>query len=133
MNGWARSEPSAFRGCRVLVLEDEYLIAEEIAAELEQAGAETIGPVARIHEALDLVRGSGRIDAALLDVNLGSEAAWPVVDALLARHVPLLLATGYDASAIPAAYAALPRCEKPISGRDILRALARLLAPTAAM
>ena len=69
-----------------------------------------------------------QIDGALLDVNLGNEAIWPVVDALLARHVPLVLATGYDASAIPPAYAGLPRCEKPATGQELVRALARTLA-----
>ena len=70
------------------------------------------------------------IDGALLDVNLGNEAIWPVVDTLLARNVPLVLATGYDASAIPAAYVGLPRCEKPATGQALARVLARVLATT---
>ena len=63
------------------------------------------------------------------DVNAGDGAVWPAVDMLLARGVPLVLAMGYDASAIPPAYADLPRCEKPTNGQGIVRALTQVLAP----
>ena len=112
---------------RVLVAEDEYLIAEEITTVLADAGAEALGPVPGVADALHLLATESRIDGALLDVNLGGEAVWPVVDALLARGVPVVLASGYDASAIPKLYAGLPRCEKPATGRDLARALARVL------
>ena len=64
------------------------------------AGAETLGPVPGVGDAVRLIAAEDRIDGALLDVNLGGEAVWPVVDALLARSVSLVLATGYDAGAI---------------------------------
>ena len=113
---------------RVLVAEDEYMIAEEIATTLGDAGAVVLGPVPGVAEALRLLAAESRIDAALLDVNLGGEAIWPVVNALLARGVPVVLASGYDASAIPATYAGLPRCEKPATGRDLARALVRAMS-----
>ena len=128
MTGTAPATQGTLQNCRILVAEDQYLIAAEIAQTLSDAGAETLGPVSRVGDALRLIAAEDRIDGALLDVNLGSEAVWPVVDALLARSVPLVLATGYDAGAIPRAYAHLPRCEKPASGRDLARALARVLA-----
>lgn len=112
------------QGCRVLVAEDEYMIAEE----LSDAGAQTLGPVSSVCDATRLIAAEEQIDGALLDVNLGNKGIWPVVELLLARSVPLVLATGYDASAIPQAYAQLPRCEKPVSGQDLARALAQLLA-----
>lgn len=118
---------AALANRRVLVAEDEYMIAEEIAMTLGDAGAEALGPVPRVADALRLIAAEDQIDGALLDVNLGGEAVWPVVDALLARGVPVVLASGYDASAIPAAYAGLPRCEKPATGRDLARALARAM------
>ncbi|MGI4802192.1 MAG: response regulator [Janthinobacterium lividum] len=121
----------SLRGRRILVVEDEYMIAQEIADELWTVGAETLGPVARIDDALGLIEIEETIDAALLDVNLGSAAVWPVVDSLLAYRVPVVLATGYDASAIPAAYAHLPRCEKPMAASDLVRALAQVLVPLA--
>ena len=119
---------SALVNRRVLVAEDEYMIAEEIATVLGDAGAEVLGPMPRVADALRLLAAENRIDGALLDVNLGGEAVWPVVDALLARGVPLVLASGYDAGAIPQAYARLPRCEKPVTGHDLARALAHALA-----
>lgn len=128
MTGTAAAARTALQGLRVLVVEDEYMIAQEIAEVLADAGAETLGPVPSVGEALRLVGAEARIDCALLDVNVGNEAVWPAVDMLLARGVPIVLATGYDASAIPRAYAHLPRCEKPASGSDLTRALAQVLA-----
>jgi CheY-like chemotaxis protein len=129
MTGTASITRDTLQGRRVLVAEDEYMIAEEVAGELSDAGAETLGPVSSVSDAVRLIAAEDRIDGALLDVNLGHEAVWPVVEVLLARGVPLVLATGYDASAIPQAYAHLPRCEKPASGRDLTRVLAQVLVP----
>jgi len=120
---------AALQGRRVLVAEDEYMIAQEIAETLSDAGAEIIGPVPSVSDALRLAAAEDRIDCALLDVNLGNEAIWPAVDMLLARGVPLVLATGYDASAIPQVYAYLTRCQKPAGGQDLARALIRVLVP----
>lgn len=113
---------------RILVAEDEYIIAEEIATVLAEAGAEALGPMANVADALHFVAAEEGIEGALLDVNLHGGAIWPVVDALLARGVPVVLVTGYDAGALPGAYAHLPRCEKPISGRALIRTLAHVLA-----
>lgn len=122
-------QPGSLRGRRVLVVEDEYMIAEEIAEELSNVGAQALGPVARVSDALHLIQMAERIDAALLDVNLGHDMIWPVVDLLVARGVPVVLATGYDAGAIPNAYVHLPRCEKPLTGQDLTRALTQVLVP----
>ncbi|MGE0370684.1 MAG: response regulator [Gammaproteobacteria bacterium] len=121
---------TALTGRRILVAEDEYMIAEDMADMLAEAGAEALGPVPSVNDALRLVSSSletGRIDAALLDVNLRGEAVWPVVDALLSRGVPVVLASGYDASAIPRIYTHLPRCEKPVAPYALAHVLARVL------
>jgi CheY-like chemotaxis protein len=125
--GVTPTEAAALRGRRILVVEDEYMVAEEIADMLSNASAETIGPVAFVSDAEILVATEDRIDGALLDVNLHGDSIWPVVDTLLARGIPVLLVTGYDASAIPQAYVQLPRREKPTGARDLTRALAQLL------
>lgn len=113
---------------RVLVAEDEYMIAEEIVEALVDAGAVVLGPVSTVGEALDLLVAENEIHGALLDVNLVGRTIWPVVDVLLARGVPMVLATGYEASAIPSVYIHLPRCEKPVGIRDLTRAIARQIA-----
>lgn len=119
----------ALRGRRILVVEDEYMIADEVAEALETAGAEVVGPVGQVGAALDLARVEGRLDGALLDVSLNGEMVWPVLDALAERGVPVVLATGYDASTVPPAYAHIPRCEKPAEMRVVLRALRTAIAP----
>lgn len=116
------------RGRRILVAEDEYMIADELAGVLGEAGAEVVGPVSRVREALDIVRSGGHLDGAVLDVNLVGEMIWPVAEALTARGVPVVLATGYDQGAIPADRASLPHCQKPVEARVIARALARSIA-----
>ena len=112
------------QGCRVLVVEDEYMLAQEMVRALEDEGAEVLGPVSSVTEACILAR-EGRPVAALLDVNLNGEMIWPVLDALLVRSVLTVLVTGYDESFIPATYGHLPRFEKPVSLRDVTRALHR--------
>ena len=116
-------------GRRILVAEDDYMIAEGIAEMLSEAGAEALGPAPTVADAARFVAAEERMDAALLDVNLRGERIWPVVDALLAREVPVVLSSGYDEDAIPPAYAHLPRCGKPATGRAIAHALVCMLAP----
>ena len=118
----------ALRGRHVLVAEDEYFLADEVAEALGAAGAEVVGPVSRVSEALELARGGERLDAAVLDVNLGGEMIWPVAEALAARGVPVVLATGYDAGVIPPRHAGLPRCEKPLDAKAVALALARAIS-----
>lgn len=112
-------------GKRLLVVEDEYLIASDLAYALEDAGAEVIGPAGTVEDALRLVAREGdRLDGAVLDVNLRGGRVFPVADALTARGVPFVLATGYDDVCIPAAYAGLPRCGKPVDRARLMRLLA---------
>lgn len=114
---------AGFAGCRVLVVEDEYLLAEDICQELQAAGAEVLGPASTVEGALGLLAHDGGPDVAILDVNLGGERSFPVADALRLRHVPFVFSTGYDAWALPAPYDQAPRCEKPVDMAAIGRAL----------
>jgi len=118
----ARPRPG-LAGRRVLVVEDDYLIATALCQELEDAGAEVVGPAPDVAAALELLAVEGAINGAVLDVNLGGEMAWPVAEALLAHGVPFAFTTGYDASSIPARYARVARCEKPVGLAEIARAL----------
>ena len=117
----------ALAGHRVLVVEDEYFLADDIARALVGLGAETVGPVPTREQALAHLEGGGRIDACVLDLNLRGEMAFPVADALLARGVPFVFATGYDQDVVPAGYAGVPRWEKPFDPDRLARALPDLV------
>ncbi|WP_458094947.1 response regulator [Roseomonas sp. WA12] len=119
------AEPSpaeVLAGRRLLVVEDDYMIAQELRQDLARAGALVVGPVPTVAEALALVAAEV-LDGAVLDVNLAGERAFAVADALRARSVPFMFATGYDHAAIPAAYADVPYSEKPAGARKVARAL----------
>jgi CheY-like chemotaxis protein len=119
-------EIAALRGRRVLVVEDDYYIAVDLARALEAAGAVVVGPCGRVAEALALIESTGAgLDAATLDINLHDAVVYPVADALRARGVPFAFATGYDAMMVPPAYADVPRCEKPLDPAKLIRALAK--------
>lgn len=113
---------SSLRGRRVLVVEDEYMLAEDLRQELEDQGAEVLAPVPTVAEALELLHQGPAPDLAILDINLQGEMVYPVADALRAQAIPFLFATGYDAQAIPPAYADVPRAEKPLALRDLTQA-----------
>src|SRR5215471_8783716 len=107
---------------RVLVVEDDYLVAMDIARALERAGAEVIGPAPAVEAALVALEQTVP-DGAILDVNLGGEMAFPVADALMALGVPFVFATGYDAQVIPLRFTHVKRCEKPMASEQICAAL----------
>jgi CheY-like chemotaxis protein len=109
------------KGRRLLVVEDEYLVAADLTASLESLGAEVIGPAASVEEALSLLdTNGGRLDGAVLDINLQNERVYPVADVLTARGIPFVFTTGYDAAAVPTAYAWAPRCEKPVDKTQLV-------------
>ena len=114
---------SALRGRRILVVEDEYMMADDLQYDLEKVGAEVISPVPSVADALRLLATQEAIDGAILDVNLRGEKAYPVADVLRERGIPFVLATGYEQWALPEAYKDVPRCDKPVDLRHLARAL----------
>ncbi|WP_132254860.1 response regulator [Methylobacterium segetis] len=98
--------------CRVLVVEDEYFLADDVARALSAHGAEVIGPVGTLSEAENLAR-SRPLDAALLDINLRGEMSYPVADILRERNVSVVFTTGYGEALIPPSYAYAPVWQKP--------------------
>lgn len=112
---------------RVLVVEDEALIALDLETTLRRHGCEVVGPVGTVGEGCRLA-AAGRIDAAVLDINLGREPVFPVADALAAAAVPFLFVTGYDAGVLPARHRHRPVALKPYRVRKLIDALANLLA-----
>jgi CheY-like chemotaxis protein len=119
---------------RILVVEDEALIAMMFADDLSDAGAEVVGPVATVEDALRLVdslTADGRLDAAVLDVNLGGESVEPVADRLATRGVPFVFATGYGAGCEPPGHPGRPVLHKPFEVEVLLSAMNELPAPRA--
>ncbi len=118
-------------GRRILAVEDEYMLAQELALFLEQHGATVVGPVATVQAALGLATREA-LDAAILDINLRNELVYPVADALIERRVPIVFTTGYDELLMHRAYIGLPRCPKPLDKEALLRVLTREIAARAA-
>ncbi|WP_373866760.1 hypothetical protein [Methylobacterium oxalidis] len=83
-------------GRHVLLVEDDYFIAFDMQRHFETSGAHVLGPAPSVREALALISGAARIDAAVLDINLRGEMAFAVADELAARGVPFLFTTGYS-------------------------------------
>jgi DNA-binding response OmpR family regulator len=124
----ARTELS---GQRVLVVEDEFLIASYLGDALREVGAEIIGPATTLQEALLLAR-TKEPDCAVLDVNLNGDLVFPVADALAERGVPFVFLTGYTEESIPTRYVKIPRYEKPFKHTTLMQGLARLLVRASA-
>ena len=114
-------------GRRILVVEDEYLIADDLAALLRQAGAEVIGPAASLPKAMRLVSDTQQFDAAVLDINLSGVNVFPLADELRARGIPMLFMTGYGEDNVPADYCSIARCEKPTGAARVVEELDMLL------
>jgi len=110
-------------GRRVLVAEDEYLLAKKIVSEFAKLGVETIGPASTVEQALDLVEHGGHLDGAVLDIRLRDSMVFPVAEALRARGVPFVFTTGYNEEAIPDRYKDVARYEKPLDPAKIAHAL----------
>jgi two-component SAPR family response regulator len=102
------------------------MIAMLLEDMLVDFGYEVVGPCARLAEAIDRAQRE-RLDAAILDVNLDGNPVWPVAEALAARGVPFLFATGYGETAMGEPWSDRPALAKPFSRRDLERALARLV------
>ncbi|WP_262269124.1 response regulator [Microvirga yunnanensis] len=112
---------------RVLVAEDEYFIARDIARALHALGAEVVGPVPTLDEVQALLATGERLDAAILDINLNGEMVFPIMEALTAREIPVVFATGYDRTTVPAQYEDIPRWQKPFDPRAVVKALPDLV------
>lgn len=115
----------AVRRRRILVVEDEYVMAKDLQHEVEDAGAEVLGLVPSVTAALALLAREAAPDAAILDMNFKGELVFPVAEALRERGIPFMFATGSDRSSLPPAYAQVPRCEKPFDVGRCLRTLFR--------
>lgn len=111
---------------RLLLVEDEYVLALGMTDALTDLGVEVLGPVASVADALLLIETVPEMGAAILDVNLGSEVVYPVADALLARHTPFFFATANARAQLPERFHDVPLCQKPFEVGEFRRALENL-------
>lgn len=122
-----RVDASALKGARVLVVEDAWHVAEAMKLALEGVEIDVIGPAATVAEATRLI-GSQRPDLALVDVNLKQEMACGLIDDLHERGIPLIIVSGYAVPPVAMEKAAA-FVQKPFSGRELMVAISRVIAP----
>ncbi|MCR5874809.1 response regulator [Phenylobacterium sp. J426] len=123
----AETPPGRLDDRRILVLEDEFFIADDLARQLGDAGAEVIGPFATVDAAMAALDATEGVDLALLDLNLAGKLSYGIVDKLRERQIPVVLATGYDQRAIVETYRDIPRFQKPVSAPHLISTLSALL------
>lgn len=114
---------------RALIVEDSFVVAWMLEDTLAERGFEVVGPMAKLEQAVHAAR-TERLDLAIVDVNLQGEEAYPVVDLLVERSTPVIVATGYGLETVPARYRDLPRLEKPFVAEDVVSTLARVVPPS---
>ena len=115
----------AERRLRILIVEDEMLVAMNVEDMLLDLGHEVAGIASRLAPALALA-AEAEIDAAILDVNLAGEASFPVAELLDERGIPFLFATGYGLQGIEERYRSRILLQKPFRCIDLGEALAQL-------
>jgi CheY-like chemotaxis protein len=111
---------------RILVVEDEWLIADQIVGALEACGYDVAGPVGRMAEALDLL-ADGRIDAALIDINVDGERTFALAQQLNRSAIPFAFVTGYSGADLPAEFNARRLIQKPIDATAVRSCVEGLL------
>jgi CheY-like chemotaxis protein len=114
-------------GRRVLVVEDEYFLADEIVQALATFGAGIVGPFGELQEATQIVDDNVAIDAAIIDINLRSEMVFPLARTLRARKIPFVFTTGYDSSSIAAEFQDIRLWEKPLDVAAMTHELTKLI------
>jgi len=124
------SDLDRLRGLRILVVEDTFMLADELNELLLELGCVILGPVAHASEASELA-GANALDGALLDVNLSrGETSFPVAENLAGRRIPFVFITGYDLdSSFPSEFRDIPRISKPLDLGQLVRTMLQHFAP----
>lgn len=110
-------------GRRILLVEDEALVAMLLETILEDMGCVPVGPAATVEEGLAMAADAAPLDAALLDVNVAGQLVFPVAEALKARGVPIVFSTGYGEGGLSDAWRGHPTIQKPFTEAAIRNAL----------
>jgi len=120
--------PVSLDGRRVLIVEDEVIVAFNMECEVQDAGGEIVGPAHTLAEAQKLL--AERIDVAILDINICGQSVWPIAKVLRERGIPYVLASANcgDAHAVNPAFTSVPCFDKPVAMPRLIAALAALVA-----
>lgn len=118
------NERHPLSGLRILIVEDEFLVAMELSEEMERLGARVTASVGSLAEARREARV--QIDGVLLDVQLGEERTYDLAAELQASGTPFILTTGFDVDLLPTALRDSPRLSKPFSPLDLKRIATRV-------
>ena len=111
-------------GRRVLVVEDEYFIAQDLRMALEAHGAGVVGPAPDPETAISLL-DTGKVDVAVLDIHLRGAIDFTIADELARRGIPFVFATGYEDGMVPARHRDVPLWRKPFETRELAASLCR--------
>ncbi len=123
------SASAAFKGCRILVVEDEAIVAMMLEEMLSDLGCVVVGPAMTVREALAIVEAQS-LDLAILDVNVSREPVYPVAELLHTRNVPVIFSTGYGAEEQRSRYSQFRNSTilpKPYDSDDLERVLRKVL------
>ena len=118
---------NALQGRRVLVIEDESLVAMLLETILDDMGCTVVGPESNIDDGLIAATTEASLDAALLDVNVAGREVFPVAEALRARGVPFVFSTGYGEGGLPEDWRGHPVIQKPFTEDAVRHALMKAM------
>lgn len=112
--------PRLLEGLKVLIVEDNLLLAEVTRILLEESGCQVVGPAGWLQRGLELAEREP-LDGAILDINLHGEMSFAIAEVLRARGVPFIFVTGYeDRSIVPLAFRSAPRLDKPVADEHLM-------------
>lgn len=121
-----RSNGRLWHGGRVLICEDNLLMADIVGEFLRECGLEPMGPVGRLESAMHVARERA-LDGAILDINLRGRPCFPICAILSARRIPFVFLTGYPAAGIPIEYRGAPLVTKPFEPNEMKEIVAHML------
>jgi CheY-like chemotaxis protein len=121
-------EPISLKNKRVLIVEDQYLIAADLSRALTGLGGVVVGPVASNEAAYEQLANSD-IDLAFLDINLDEQMVFPLADELERRGIPFVFATGHESTILPHRFKSKLRLTKPFTAQAVLEAVRQLKKP----
>ena len=124
-----RRDGRPWHGGRVLVCDDNLLIADVVSEFLQECGFKPVGPVGRLESAMQMAR-ERTLDGAILDINLAGRPCFPICAILSARRIPWVFLTGYSEAGIPAEYRGAPLIAKPFEPTEMKEILEHMLGLT---